>query len=103
MSGEPIRLGDSLSGVVRSLRPDAGSAPNSQSLGGVFGRWVEAVGEPVAKHVRPVKLDGARLVVEVDDPAWATQLRFLEANLRERVREVTGVVLESIEARVSRG
>ena len=54
MSGEPIRLGDSLNGVVRSLRPDTAAAPSAHSLGGVFGRWVEAVGEPVAKHVRPV-------------------------------------------------
>lgn len=103
MSADPIRLGDSLTGVVRSLRPDTAAAPSAHSLGGVFGRWVEAVGEPVAKHVRPVKLDGTRLVVEVDDPAWATQLRFLEATLRERIREVTGVALDNIEARVSRG
>lgn len=103
MSGDPIRLTDSLTGVVRSLRPDAAAAPSAQSLGGVFGRWVEAVGEPVAKHVRPVKLDGGRLVVEVDDPAWATQLRFLEATLRQRVLDVTGVALDSIEARVGRG
>jgi predicted nucleic acid-binding Zn ribbon protein len=100
---DPIALGDSLGGVVRSLRPDTATAPTAQSLGGVFGRWVEAVGEPVARHVRPVKLDGGRLVVEVDDPAWATQLRFLEATLRARVREVTGVELDSIEARVARG
>ena len=103
MSSEPIRLGDSLSGVVRSLRPDSAAAPSAQSLGGVFGRWVEAVGEAVAKHVRPVKLDGGRLTVEVDDPAWATQMRFLEATLRERVFDVTGVTLDSIDARVGRG
>jgi predicted nucleic acid-binding Zn ribbon protein len=102
MTREPIPLGDSLHGVVRSLRPDSATAPTASSLGSVFGRWVEAVGEPVAKHVRPVKLDGRRLVVEVDDPAWATQLRFLEATLRERVAAVTGVELDVIEARVSR-
>jgi predicted nucleic acid-binding Zn ribbon protein len=72
-------------------------------MGGVFGRWVEAVGDVVAAHVQPVKLDGARLVVEVDDPAWATQLKFLEVDLRNRLREVTGARIEQFDVRVRRG
>jgi predicted nucleic acid-binding Zn ribbon protein len=71
-------------------------------MGGVFGRWEEAVGAAVATHVQPVKLDGSVLVVEVDDPAWATQIRFLEATLRERLREVAGASVERLEVRVSR-
>ncbi|MEY4174087.1 MAG: hypothetical protein RI900_1252 [Actinomycetota bacterium] len=71
-------------------------------MGGVFGRWEEAVGAAVAAHVQPVKLDGSVLVVEVDDPAWATQIRFLEATLRERLREVAGASVERLEVRVSR-
>ena len=65
-------------------------------------RWNETVGEAVAKHVQPVKLDGGKLVVEVDDPAWATQLKFLEANLRERLLESTGARIDSFEVRVRR-
>ena len=71
-------------------------------MGGVFGRWEEAVGAAVAAHVQPVKLDGEVLVVEVDDPAWATQIRFLEATLRERLREVAGASVERLEVRVAR-
>lgn len=71
-------------------------------MGGVFGRWEEAVGAAVAAHVQPVKLDGSVLVVEVDDPAWATQIRFLEATLRERLREVAAASVERLEVRVSR-
>ena len=71
-------------------------------MGGVFGRWEESVGAAVAAHVQPVKLDGSVLVVEVDDPAWATQIRFLEATLRERLREVAGASVERLEVRVSR-
>ena len=33
-------------------------------VGGVFGKWDDAVGANVAAHVRPVKLDGGTLVVE---------------------------------------
>ena len=104
MSRDPIPLGESLTGVVRSLRGPgpAGATSSAATMGGVFGRWQEAVGEAVARHVQPVKLDGARLVVEVDDPAWATQLKFLEANLRERLLEVTGARIEHFDVRVKR-
>jgi predicted nucleic acid-binding Zn ribbon protein len=101
-------IGDSLNSVIRSLRNDPSNAASpSQSagqlanqMGGVFGRWAEAVGEAVADHVKPVKLDGTKLIVEVDDPAWATQLRFLETTLKQRLLEVAGATIESVEVRV---
>jgi predicted nucleic acid-binding Zn ribbon protein len=101
---EPMRLGDSLHQVMRSLRPDtpATTQPSASTIGGIFGRWQEAVGVAVAAHVQPVKIDGTTLIVEVDDPAWATQLRFLETTLRERLAEVTGAVVERIDVRVAR-
>ena len=70
-------------------------------MGGVFGRWSEIVGEAVADHVQPVRLDGQRLVVEVSDPAWATQIRLLTDTLRRRIGEVAGTTIETIEVRVS--
>ena len=106
MSIEPVPLSESLGRVVRSLRGPGGGgedhAASVRQLGGVFGRWKEAVGEAVARHVQPLRLDGARLVVEVDDPAWATQLKFLEANLRERLLAVTGARIDEFEIRVAR-
>ncbi len=96
-------IGDSLNSVVRSLRNDPSDAvSSSQQMGGVFGRWAEAVGDAVAAHVKPVKLDGTNLIVEVDDPAWATQLRFLEESMKRRLLEVAGATIETIEARVRR-
>ena len=99
-------FGESLDAVVRSLRPEAStSQPASQTaaqMGGVFGRWAEAVGDAVAEHVTPIKLDGTKLIVEVDDPAWATQLRFLEATLKQRLAEVAGATIDSVDVRVKR-
>jgi predicted nucleic acid-binding Zn ribbon protein len=110
MTREPLPIGDSLNSVIRSLRNESASATSAdqtsgetaRQMGGVFGRWVEAVGDAIAAHVKPIKLDGTKLVVEVDDPAWATQLRFLEATLKERLLEIAGANIETIEARVRR-
>ena len=110
MTREPLPIGDSLNSVIRSLRNESASegsadqtpGETARQMGGVFGRWVEAVGDAIAAHVKPIKLDGTKLVVEVDDPAWATQLRFLEATLKERLLEIAGANIETIEARVRR-
>jgi predicted nucleic acid-binding Zn ribbon protein len=78
---------------------------SAATLGGVFGRWDEVVGEVVARHAQPVKLDGDRLVVEVDDPAWATQLSFLEQTVLARLSEALGpssAPVRSFEIRVAR-
>ncbi len=93
---DPVRLADSLDAVVRSLK-----GPSSRAVAGVFAGWDEAVGPQVAAHARPVSLDEGRLVVEVDEPGWATQLRFLEATLRERLATVAGgYQVQSFEVRV---
>ncbi|MFM7044197.1 MAG: DciA family protein [Ilumatobacteraceae bacterium] len=99
---EPIHLGDSLQEVMRSMRDEDRRTPTKvAAIGGVFGRWNEAVGAHVAEHVQPVSLDGTTLVVSVADPTWATQVRFLERTVCERLAAVAGVTVERLEIRVS--
>lgn len=94
---DPISISNSLDGVVRSLR-----GPSRTAVSGVFGRWEDAVGSQVAAHVTPVKLDERVLVVEVDDPAWATQVKFLAPTITQRLAEVARVAVDRIEVRVDR-
>ena len=94
---DPVPLTDALDDVLRSLRGGAGRA----EVRGVFGQWDEAVGEAIAAHVRPVRLDRGVLLVDVDDPSWATQVRLLADELRSRLSEVAGVSVERIEVRVA--
>jgi predicted nucleic acid-binding Zn ribbon protein len=96
--GDPVPLADSLDGVLRSLRAGAGR----REVGGVFGRWEETVGAAIAANVRPVRLESRRLLVEVSDPAWATQVHLLADELRARLAEVTGVEVEHVDVRVAR-
>ena len=94
---EPVPISKSLDGVVRSLR-----GPSRKAVSGLFGRWVEAVGPQVAEHVRPLKLDERVLVVEVDDPAWATQVKFLTPTIIERLASGAGVEIDRVDVRVDR-
>jgi predicted nucleic acid-binding Zn ribbon protein len=56
----------------------------------VFEGWAELVGEGVAAHTRPLRLRDGVLTIGVDDPAWASQLRFLEGDLLDRLASAPG-------------
>jgi predicted nucleic acid-binding Zn ribbon protein len=82
---EPRAVGEFLAGTTRRLGfPDAGV------LGAVFTRWDELVGPDVASHARPRSLRDGVLLVEVDQPAWAVQLRYLSAEVLARVEAAAG-------------
>lgn len=91
----PISFG--IERVLRSLR-----GGDRQATVTVFSRWKDLVGEGVAAHVRPLKLDEGTLIVEVDDPAWATQMKFLEADLVGRLRDTGDMSVHRLDVRVRR-
>lgn len=81
----PQRLGRALDRLMGTLR-----APSVDVLDSVFSRWPEIVGEDVAKHCRPVSIEGDTLTVSAADSTWASELRWLEKDLVRRVAEVAG-------------
>lgn len=82
---EPRPVRDGLDAFARRL-----GAPEASALGAVFGRWDDTVGAALAAHCRPVSLADGILVVAADGPAWATQLRYMSADVLGRVRAVCG-------------
>ena len=90
-------LANALDALLDRLGADTASA-----ISGVFGEWAQIVGEQVAKHVTPIKLERGKLIVEVDDPSWATQMRFLEPQLIEKLHVATSSTINAIEVRVKR-
>ncbi len=56
----PVTLQSQLNRLLASLGSD-----DAASVHGVFGAWSTLVGDAVAAHVQPVKLEGSALVVEV--------------------------------------
>ncbi|HSL59377.1 MAG TPA: DUF721 domain-containing protein [Acidimicrobiales bacterium] len=76
----PRPLGEGLERVLRGL-----GAPPVDVLAQVFAAWPELVGEAVADASHPLTLDDGRLVVAVDDPVWASQLKWMSADLIARL------------------
>ena len=79
-SGEPHRVGDALDRVLPGGRP----------FRLLVERWAELVGDNLAARTRPSALHASTLVIAVDDPAWATQLKYLEGDLLTRIAEAVG-------------
>jgi predicted nucleic acid-binding Zn ribbon protein len=82
---EPVPLRDALNRVGAEL-----GMPAPDAIGAVHARWEEIVGPDVARHARPSGVRDGVLTVVVDDPAWATQLRFLEAEIVRAAAAVAG-------------
>jgi hypothetical protein len=81
----PQPISTSLDAVMRGL-----GAPEASGVHLVFDRWSEVVGEALAARTHPLRMDGKRLVLAVDEPAIATHVRFLQAELLARLAELLG-------------
>jgi predicted nucleic acid-binding Zn ribbon protein len=93
---EPAQVADSLDRLVRHL-----GAPSVDVTTSLVRRWPDLVGPHVGANSRPLRLRDGTLTVGVADPAWATQLRFLEAMLVERLQAELGAgSVVTIEVRV---
>src|SRR5262245_45080685 len=97
-SRPPQKVGAALDQVMRGL-----GAPSASGVHLVFDRWEEVVGEGLAARTRPLKIDGQRLVLAVDEPAIATHVKFLQGELLARLAELLGPDrVTSLDLRVGR-
>ena len=94
----PRPLGSSLEHLLGNL-----DAPSVDVLASIFHDWSSIVGPDLARYTRPSMVDGDRLIVTASDSAWATEVRWLEKHVLERLSEVTGSSrITSVHVRVSR-
>lgn len=79
------RLGDSLERFVAHL-----GGPPISILGQLEARWPDIVGPALSVGTRPLELIDGVLRVSCDDPAWASQIGWMEAQIKTRFKEVFG-------------
>ena len=93
---DPLPLSDALAkvGAEFGLAPDGAHATLDT-------RWAEVMGADVAAHAHLVSVRDGVLTVAVDDPIWATQLRYLEPAVVTRATALLGPgVVERLKVRV---
>ena len=81
----PVSLHDSLIELTSELRV---AGPDAMRI--VQAQWPTLVGRELAPHVRLGSLRNGTLTLEVDDPAWATPLGYLESGIVETLAEHLG-------------
>ena len=53
----------------------------------LFAMWAQIAGEKMAAHCQPVRITRGILYVEVDDPMWLTQLRYMKIDIQNKIEE----------------
>lgn len=77
---DPERVGDILSGVLRSLGLTKALARQDAVV-----RWESVVGERIAQVAKAVGVSGNVLFVEVDSSAWLSELGFMKHDILRRL------------------
>jgi predicted nucleic acid-binding Zn ribbon protein len=54
----------------------------------LFAIWDRIAGEKMASHCQPVRIARGILYVEVDDPLWLTQLKYMKIDIQAKIEEV---------------
>lgn len=86
MSRDPRPIGEEIERVLRSR-----GWQQRLVAARLIARWPEVVGQTVASHCRPRRLeDDGTLTVVADSAAWATQLSYLQSTLLERLAMIVG-------------
>ena len=95
-TGEPVSIGDALARCRQSS-----VCPKPTRYARSTDAWETVVGVDVAAHARLVAVRDDTISIVVDGTLWATQLRYLEADIVERANALVGSrVAEQIRVRV---
>jgi predicted nucleic acid-binding Zn ribbon protein len=68
-------------------------APKAGIVESIFNEWPRLAGEVIAAHSTPQKVTNGVLHLEVDDPAWASEMQWMSEELLRRI----STMLETVE------
>ena len=90
-------LGDILTELFRS-----GSLPINPEDARIWEVWENVVGTHIARYARPSWIRQGRLRVEVSDPIWLQELRFVGEDIRGRLnRQLDRDAVSKLEFRLA--
>jgi len=82
---EPVHLRS----VLEQILKDFGT-PDITTVTSIIDQWEEIVGSDLATKISAVAISGSELIVRVDDPAWASQISWLENQLLDKITRLIG-------------
>ncbi|MDJ0359900.1 DUF721 family protein [Rhodococcus sp. H29-C3] len=88
-AGPDDRDPQTLGSVAGSIAKNRGWS-DKVAEGTVMGRWPTVVGEDIAAHAVPVKLEDSVLSISAESTAWATQLRLMQAQILAKIAAAVG-------------
>ena len=62
-------------------------APKTAIVESVFAHWDDLVGDVIGAHARPVSITDGTLLIEVDEAAWLSELRWMADELQRQLAE----------------
>ncbi|GAC66762.1 DUF721 family protein [Gordonia soli] len=88
-SGPDSRDPQSLGKLTGRIAAERGWQPKI-SEGALFGMWEQIVGSEIAAHANPTELRDNVLHIQAESTAWATQLRYVQAQILAKISSAAG-------------
>lgn len=85
LSNDPIRIGGTLGALVRSWGME-----NPIETARIFSAWEQIVGPEVSARCQPSSLKGGVLKVRTESAVWASEFRYLSADVIRRINSELG-------------
>lgn len=85
MGNEPTRIGGTLSSLAHGWGME-----NPAETARLFASWEQIVGPEVAARCRPTSLKGGVLKVRTESAVWASEFRYLSADVIARINSELG-------------
>ena len=80
-----IHIGDILQQTLQTCRRET-----NEYLVRIGACWTELVGETLGEHSKPAALKGKLLLVHVNSSVWLHEMRFLKADLIDKISLLLG-------------
>ncbi|MEF3253981.1 MAG: DUF721 domain-containing protein [Deferribacterales bacterium] len=61
--------------------------PNLQLFINIANKWEKILGDFIAKHSRPIKINNGTLIIAVEDSIWMNEFTFMKSEFLERLHQ----------------